>query len=101
MKKASLTVLFSLSLLAGAAYAQTEEGGVTMSTDPAKAAEVEQRAQALQQQQQEMPMQRQEKMPMHRKPIHRKPMHHKPMHKHAAKGSPKAEGAAAASGASQ
>lgn len=96
MKKASLTVLFSLSLLAGAAYAQTEEGGVTVSTDPAKAADVEQRAQALQQQQQEMPMQEHEKMPMHRKP-----MHHKPMHKHAAKGSAKADDAAAASGASQ
>lgn len=90
MKKASLTVLFSLSLLAGAAYAQSDEGGVTMSTDPAKAADVEQRAQALQQQQEEMPMH--EQMPMKHKA-----MHHKPMHKHAAKGS-KAE---AASGASE
>lgn len=97
MKKASLTVLFSLSLLAGAAYAQTDEGGVSMSTDPAKAADVEQRAQALQQQQQEMPMQ--ETMPMKHKP-----MHHKPMHKHAAKGKAKAAKAAkaeAASGASE
>jgi hypothetical protein len=54
MKKASLSVLCSLSLLAGAAYAQ-DEGGVTMSTDPAKAADVEQRAQALQSQQSAMP----------------------------------------------
>ncbi|PMS18285.1 hypothetical protein C0Z18_17010 [Trinickia dabaoshanensis] len=96
MKKASLTVLFSLSLLAGAAYAQTDEGGVTMSTDPAKAADIEQRAQALQQQQDQMPMQQHETMPMHHKP-----MHHKPMHKHAAKGAAKAAGAAPASGASQ
>ena len=96
MKKASLTVLFSLSLLAGAAYAQTDEGGVTMSTDPAKAADVEQRAQALQQQQDQMPMQQHESMPMHHKP-----MHHKPMHKHAAKGAAKADSAAPASGASQ
>ena len=94
MKKASLTVLFSLSLLAGAAYAQTDEGGVSMSTDPAKAADVEPRAQALQQQQQEMPMQ--ESMPMKHKPMHRKPMH-----KHAAKGKAKAEKAEAASGASE
>lgn len=99
MKKASLTVLFSLSLLAGAAYAQTDEGGVSMSTDPAKAADVEQRAQALQQQQQEMPMQ--ESMPMKHKPAKHKPMHHKPMHKHAAKGKAKAEKAEAASGASE
>lgn len=93
MKKASLTVLFSLSLLAGAAYAQTDEGGVTMSTDPAKAADVEQRAQALQQQQE---------MPMHESmPMKHKPMHHKPMHKHAAKGKAKAEKAEPASGASE
>ncbi|WP_116141524.1 hypothetical protein [Trinickia diaoshuihuensis] len=92
MKKASLTVLFSLSLLAGAAYAQTDEGGVTMSTDPAKAADVEQRAQALQQQQEASPQE-------HEMPMHHKNGHHKPMHKHAAKG--KADSAAAASGASQ
>jgi hypothetical protein len=98
MKKASLTVLFSLSLLAGAAYAQTDEGGVTMSTDPAKAADVEQRAQALQQQQEQMPMH--ESTPMKHKPMHHKPMH-KPMHKHAAKGKAKAEKAEAASGASE
>ncbi len=94
MKKASLTVLFSLSLLAGAAYAQTDEGGVTMSTDPAQAADVEQRAQALQQQQQEMPMHDDMQMK-------HKSMHHKPMHKHAAKGKAKAEKAEAPSGASQ
>ena len=94
MKKASLTVLFSLSLLAGAAYAQTDEGGVTVSTDPAKAADVEQRAQALQQQQDMTPQE--PEMPMHHKNGH-----HKPMHKHAAKGKAKADSAAAASGASQ
>ena len=94
MKKASLTVMFSLSLLAGAAYAQTDEGGVTMSTDPAKAADVEQRAQALAQQQEQMPMQEHEHMS-------KKMMHHHPMHKHAAKGKAKADKAEAASGASQ
>lgn len=97
MKKASLTVLFSLSLLAGAAYAQTDEGGVMMSTDPAKAADVEQRAQALAQQQeqmQQMPMQEHEHMS-------KKMMHHHPMHKHAAKSKAKADKAEAASGASQ
>lgn len=51
MKKVSLAVLISLSALTGAAYAQTENG-VTMSTDPAKAADVEQRAQDLQARQQ-------------------------------------------------
>jgi hypothetical protein len=81
MKKASLTVLISLSMLAGAAYAQSNDG-VTMSTDPAKAAEVEQRAQSLQSQQDQMPM---HEMPMHKKTPHHKHMH-KPMHKHAAKG---------------
>ncbi|HEY3596970.1 MAG TPA: hypothetical protein VGL08_05570 [Paraburkholderia sp.] len=52
MKKVSLAVLVSLSALTGAAYAQTN--GVTMSTDPAKAADVEQRAQDLQAKQQAM-----------------------------------------------
>ena len=99
MKKASLTVLVSFSMLAGAAYAQTD-GGVMMSTDPAKAADVEQRAQALQQQQEQMPMNENMKpRAMHgHRPIH-KPMH-KPMRKHAPK--PTAASAAAApSGASQ
>jgi hypothetical protein len=53
MKKMSLAILVSLSAVTGAAYAQ--EGGVTMSTDPAKAADVEQRAQDLQNRQQAMP----------------------------------------------
>lgn len=74
MKKASLTVLVSLSMLAGAAYAQTENG-VTMSTDPAKAAEIEQRAQSLQAQQDMQP----QTMPMEHKPMrhHKKAMKHK------------------------
>jgi hypothetical protein len=63
MKKASLAVLVSLSTLAGAAYAQTDTG-VKMSTDPAKAADVEQRAQALQTQQETMPKM---EAPMHHK----------------------------------
>jgi DNA-binding transcriptional regulator of glucitol operon len=52
MKKVSLAILVSLTALTGAAYAQ--DNGVTMSTDPAKAADVEQRAQALEAQQQSM-----------------------------------------------
>jgi hypothetical protein len=67
MNKASLTVLVSLSMLAGAAYAQ--ENGITVSTDPAKAADVEQRAQALQEQQEMHP---QPAAPKHRH-------HHKAM----------------------
>jgi stringent starvation protein B len=52
MKKVSLAILVSLSAVTGAAYAQGN--GVTMSTDPAKAADVEQRAQDLQNRQQAM-----------------------------------------------
>lgn len=89
MKKASLTVLVSLSMLAGAAYAQSE-GGVTMSTDPAKAAEVEQRAQSLQAQQEMQPQQ----MPMKE----HKPMRH---HKKAMKHKKPASGAEAPAAASQ
>jgi hypothetical protein len=82
MNKASLTVLVSLSMLAGAAYAQ--QGGVTVSTDPAKAADVEQRAQALQAQQQ---MQTESTAPtMHHKPMH----HHKKAMKHEGGASPSA-----------
>ena len=54
MKKVSLAVLISLSALAGAAQAQSDNG-ITMSTDPARADDVLQRAQALQQQQQAAP----------------------------------------------
>jgi hypothetical protein len=59
MKKLSLAVLVSLCAVAGA-YAQTE-GGVRMSTDPAKAADVEARAQQLQAAQSAMPQQTQPK----------------------------------------
>ncbi|MFM0080850.1 hypothetical protein P0D72_18540 [Paraburkholderia sediminicola] len=73
MKKVSLAILLSLSAVTGAAYAQ--DNGVIMSTDPAKAADVEQRAQDLQNRQQAM-----ESAPMPEK-------HHKmaPHHKKAAK----------------
>jgi DNA-binding transcriptional regulator of glucitol operon len=74
MKKVSLAILVSLSALTGAAYAQTDNG-VTMSTDPAKAADVEQRAQELQSQQQAM--ESQQSMPaMHHKMEHKKAPHH-------------------------
>jgi len=52
MKKVSLAILVSLCAAAGAAYAQ--DNGITTSTDPAKAADVEQRAQDLQNRQQSM-----------------------------------------------
>ncbi|CAB3769752.1 hypothetical protein [Paraburkholderia solisilvae] len=69
MKKVSLAVLVSLSALTGAAYAQ-QDNGITMSTDPAKAADIEQRAQDLQARQQAMesaPAPRHQKGMMHHK----------------------------------
>ncbi|WP_322049036.1 hypothetical protein [Paraburkholderia sp. J67] len=74
MKKVSLAVLISLSALTGAAYAQSDNG-VMMSTDPAKAADVEQRAQDLQSRQQAA-MQAPDEAPMkhHKKGGH---PHHK------------------------
>ncbi|WP_206998826.1 hypothetical protein [Trinickia mobilis] len=72
MKKVSLAILVSLSALAGAAYAQTDNG-VTESTDPAKAADIEQRAQALQSQQEAMPHEEMKQKPM-MKHHHKKPM---------------------------
>jgi hypothetical protein len=50
MKKVSLAVLLSLSAIASGAYAQSDQG-VMMSTDPAKIADIESRAQTLQTQQ--------------------------------------------------
>jgi hypothetical protein len=52
MKKMSLAILVSLGAVTGAAYAQ--DNGITTSTDPAKAAAIEQRAQDLQNRQQAM-----------------------------------------------
>lgn len=53
MKKLSLAILFSLLSAGGTALAQNAaSGGITESTDPAKAAAVEQRAQELAAQQQ-------------------------------------------------
>jgi len=46
MRKTSLILLISLGM-ASAAYAQSSVGGITMSTDPAKAAAVERHAQEL------------------------------------------------------
>jgi len=86
MKKVSLAILVSLSALAGAAYAQTDNG-IMESTDPAKAADIEQRAQALQSQQ--------EAMPAHEE------MKHKPMMHHHKKPMAKKEMAAPAKGASE
>ncbi|BCF97487.1 hypothetical protein PPGU19_020560 [Paraburkholderia sp. PGU19] len=70
MKKVSLAILVSLSALTGAAYAQQDQG-VQMSTDPAKAADIEQRAQDLQAKQQAM----ENAPPAQMK--HQKGMHHK------------------------
>jgi hypothetical protein len=71
MKKVSLAILVSLSAMTGAAYAQSDQG-VMMSTDPAKAADVEQRAQDLQNRQQAM-----ESTPPAAPMKHHKGMHHK------------------------
>jgi stringent starvation protein B len=71
MKKVSLAILVSLSAVTGAAYAQ--DNGIMMSTDPAKAADVEQRAQDLQNRQQAMesepamPMKHHKAAPHHKK----------------------------------
>ena len=67
MKKMSLAVLFSLSAMTGAAFAQSDQG-VTMSTDPAKISDIEQRAQDLQSRQSNM----QTDMPMHKSTTHHK-----------------------------
>ena len=71
MKKVSLAILVSLSALTGVAYAQQDQG-VVMSTDPAKAADIEQRAQDLQAKQQAMnsapaPMKHSKGMTHHKK----------------------------------
>ncbi|WP_153100632.1 hypothetical protein [Paraburkholderia hayleyella] len=72
MKKVSLAILVSFSALASTAYAQTDNG-ITMSTDPARAAAVEQRAQDLQARQHSTPA-----MPLtHHKIEHKKTKHHK------------------------
>jgi hypothetical protein len=65
MNKISFAVLFSLSAVATAAFAQSDQG-VTMSTDPAKISDIEQRAQDLQSRQSEM----QSQMPMHQNSGH-------------------------------
>lgn len=52
MRKTSVAILVSLGALAGAAHAQDD--GITTSTDPAKVADIEQRAQDLQNRQQDM-----------------------------------------------
>lgn len=49
MRKISLAMFMALCAHMGATYAQ--DSGVTMSTDPARAADIEQRAQDLQSQQ--------------------------------------------------
>ena len=71
MKKVSLAILVSLSTLTGAAFAQQDKG-LTMSTDPAKAADVEQRAQDLQAKQQAM-----ESAPARPMKHHKGALHHK------------------------
>lgn len=78
MKKVSLAVLLSLSAVASA-YAQSEQG-VTMSTDPARIADIESRAQNLQSQQSSMQnMQMDQSSTMHKSGHHKK-SHGKSMH---------------------
>jgi hypothetical protein len=74
MKKISVAVLFSLGAVATGAFAQSDQG-VTMSTDPAKVADIEQHAQDLQSRQSAM----QSQMPMHENSGH---SHHKKGTKH-------------------
>ena len=78
MKKVSLAVLLSLSAVATGAFAQSDQG-VTMSTDPAKIADIESRAQNLQTQQANM--QSAPAQPSH------KSSHHKKSHSKAMSGS--------------
>ncbi|SAL82744.1 hypothetical protein AWB74_06372 [Caballeronia arvi] len=76
MKKVSLAVLLSLSAVASGAYAQSDQG-VTMSTDPAKIADIESRAQTLQTQQDNAQSMRTQ-APSH-KSMHHKKQQSKPM----------------------
>ncbi|MBN3856847.1 hypothetical protein G3N59_26045 [Paraburkholderia sp. Ac-20340] len=48
MKKSSIAVLISLSAFAGIASAQNAENGIQMSTDPARAAQIEEHARNVQ-----------------------------------------------------
>ncbi|HDR8859281.1 TPA: hypothetical protein QDA74_003780 [Burkholderia territorii] len=93
MKKTSLAILVAMSALTGAAYAQ-ESTQIQTITDPAKIAEIEQRAQALQQQQAAEAAQPAAQEEHHGK----KAAHH---HKAAKKGGKKAAKAAPAEAASQ
>jgi len=79
MKKVSLAVLISLSALTGAAYAQSDNG-ITMSTDPQRAAEVEQHAQEVQ----SRPQPEQSMSTMHMR-NHRWARKHHPVHGRAAR----------------
>jgi hypothetical protein len=75
MKKVSLAILVSLSAVTGTVYAQADKG-IIESTDPAKAADIEQRAQALRSRQQAMPEEEIKHKPMmkhhHKKPTAKK-----------------------------
>ncbi|KVN42395.1 hypothetical protein WT12_27975 [Burkholderia territorii] len=93
MKKTSLAILVAMSALTGAAYAQ-ESTQIQTITDPAKIAEIEQRAQALQQQQAAEAAQPTAQEEHHGK----KAAHH---HKAAKKAGKKAAKAAPAEAASQ
>ncbi|MDN7970888.1 hypothetical protein QZM91_25380 [Burkholderia multivorans] len=93
MKKTSLAILVAMSALTGAAYAQ-EGTEIKTITDPAKIAEIEQRAQALQQQQASEAAQ----PAMHEEHHHgKKAAHHKAAKKAGKKGAAKAAPADAAS----
>ncbi|MDR5854747.1 hypothetical protein P9239_10240 [Caballeronia sp. LZ062] len=70
MKKVSLAVLLSLSAVASA-YAQSEQG-VTMSTDPARIADIESRAQNLQSQQSSMQNMQMDQSTTHKSGHHKK-----------------------------
>jgi hypothetical protein len=90
MKKLSMVIVFSLSALTGAAYAQTDSG-IRMSTDAARATDIEQRARDLQANPQAMesapvmPETHEEATP------HRKAAHHKKAARHETAAQSKAE----------
>ncbi|MGU7769372.1 hypothetical protein ACV229_04230 [Burkholderia sp. MR1-5-21] len=83
MKKTSLAILVAMSALTGAAYAQ-ESTEIRTITDPAKIAEIEQRAQALQQQQ----AQQAAEPAMHEEHHMKKAAHHKGAKKAVKKAAP-------------
>jgi hypothetical protein len=92
MKKLSLAVAVSLLSIAGAAFSQGASSGIMESTDPAKAAAVEEHARELQARQDNMPQKSTSGM------TSAKPKKEHRMHKGAAKSDRSGDAASGASG---